>query len=576
MAQEIAPSLRPAGGRPAGVGTLLAPQPGLRALAPARDWALAHAELVTCTAVLLVSLFHLGRVYNRGFNLLDEGFVLHVTERVMQGQVPYRDFFTQLTPGAFLALAAVFSVTGPSVLAGRWATVLIGLLITTLLYLGGRRVLSRPTAALAALAFPVWGIGQGWFYPNYSWFALVGCMVALECTLRTVAPPPARAPGTGRPGPPLRTRSALLWATGAGLACGVAAFCKQNMGLYALLGLAGAVFLFGAATWRRRFLLALLMGLASLPVPLALVAWLAQHGALDDFLRDAVWTPLAVFPREMAAPYPTIWPPWPVPQDVPGQGAWIFRLVCLLPPLLFGLAALRLLLLHLPLPRPRPRRPLHPARPSARRAAEAAWLAFALAIWATAFPRADFDHVQVALGPAFVVGAVVLEAAGRLLVRYRVWRLWGAPDLASFTLKAPGPEVPPLRRLRALLQRVDGAACRHALPPVLACAILSGFLLVGLDYARALHMGRYAPSPGSPPGRRGSSSTTTTPPSYGSWCRRCAVSAPPGSRSSPCPGTPESTSSPSGATPPATTSSSRPASSPRTSPRSPRTWMGRA
>ena len=345
------------------MGALLAPQSGLRVLAPARDWARAHAELVTCTAVLLVSLFHLGRVYNRGFNLLDEGFVLHVAERVMQGQVPYRDFFTQLTPGAFLALAAVFAVTGPSVLVGRWVTVVIGLLITALLYLGGRRVLSRPTAALTALAFPVWGIGQGWFYPNYSWFALAGCMVALECTLRAVAPCPSRGAGSGRAGrpgrPPPRTHSsarpALLWAAGAGLACGVAAFCKQNMGLYALLGLAGAVFLFGAATWRRRFLLALLMGLAALPVPLALVAWLAQQGALDGFLRDAVWIPLAVFPREMAAPYPSIWPPWPAPQDVPGQGAWIFRLVCLLPPLLFGLAALRLLLLHLPFPSPRAR-----------------------------------------------------------------------------------------------------------------------------------------------------------------------------------------------------------------------------
>ena len=292
MAQEIAPPLRPAAGRPAGMGALLAPQSGLRVLAPARDWALAHAELVTCTAVLLVSLFHLGRVYNRGFNLLDEGFVLHVAERVMQGQVPYRDFFTQLTPGAFLALAAVFAVTGPSVLAGRWVTVVIGLLITALLYLGGRRVLSRPTAALTALAFPVWGIGQGWFYPNYSWFALAGCMVALECTLRAVAPSPSRGAGSGRPGRPGRpsprahssARPALLWAAGAGLACGVAAFCKQNMGLYALLGLAGAVFLFGAATWRRR----LPAGLADGP---GVAPGAAGPGGLAGTARGPGWVP---------------------------------------------------------------------------------------------------------------------------------------------------------------------------------------------------------------------------------------------------------------------------------------------
>ena len=91
-------------------------------------------------------------------------------------------------------------MTGPSVLAGRWVTVVIGLLITALLYLGGRRVPLPPHGSLTALAFPVWGIGQGWFYPNYSWFALAGCMVALECTLRAVAPPPFRGAGGGQRG----------------------------------------------------------------------------------------------------------------------------------------------------------------------------------------------------------------------------------------------------------------------------------------------------------------------------------------------------------------------------------------
>ncbi|HET7771546.1 MAG TPA: hypothetical protein VFN74_22430, partial [Chloroflexota bacterium] len=146
-----------------------------------------RAEPAMYAILLGASTLHLLRIHNRGFNLLDEGFVLHVAERVLQGQVPYRDFFTQLTPGAFVALAAVFTVTGPSVMVGRWLTLLLGLLITALLYWGARRLVARPTALLAALAFPIWGIGQGWFYPNYSWFALAGCMLALECTLRAVS-----------------------------------------------------------------------------------------------------------------------------------------------------------------------------------------------------------------------------------------------------------------------------------------------------------------------------------------------------------------------------------------------------
>ena len=483
MAQEIARPLRPAGPRPAGLAPLVPPRLGARALALTWAWTRAHAELVTCSAVLLLTLFHLGRIYNRGLNLLDEGFVLHVAERVLQGQVPYRDFFTQLTPGAFLALAAVFSLTGPSVIVGRWVTVVIGLLITALLYLGGRRILSREAAALAALAFPVWGIGQGWFYPNYSWFALAACMLALECTLRALSSWDRR-------------RTALLWAAGAGLSCGVAAFCKQNMGLYTLVWLTGGVLVAAPGPWRGRLFPALAMGLASLPVPLALVIWLARHGALADFYRDAVWIPMAVFPREMAAPYPPFWPPWPLPQDPPGQGLWAFRLICLLPPLLYGLAFAKLAVQRLsrrrePLPaaslRPGPA-PRSGAHPGARAGAEVVWLAFALAIWGTAFPRADFDHVQVALGPAFVLGAAVLESFGRGIVRLRIWRLWGAPDVAAFTVK-PRLGWEWGERLRLVLWRVDGVCCRRGLPQALACAILGAFLLSGLAHARALHMG---------------------------------------------------------------------------------------
>jgi len=387
----------------------------------------------------------------------DEGLMLEAAARIAHGQVPYRDFFTQLTPGAFVALAAVFWVTGPSVIVGRWVTVAIGLGITFMLYRGGRQIASRPAAAVAALAFPVWGIAQGWFYPNYSWFALAAAVGALLCVLRGLT-----LRGAGR---------AARWAAAAGLLCGLAAFCKQNMGLYALVGLVAAWAVVGPAGWRGRVLGALAMVAASTPIPLALVLWLAANGALADFYRDAVWIPLAVFPKEMAAPYPPFWPPWPLPTDPKGQGAWAFRLVCLLPPLPYGLGAIYLIgstAQHhrLGVVGDPPR--------AARRAAFVAWLAFGAAIWATTFPRADFDHVQVALGPAFAIAAGALEGVGRLLVRRgarwrrgpvggtgasepagRVWRLWRLPNL----------------------------------PQTLACAVIGGFLLAGLGHARVLHMG---------------------------------------------------------------------------------------
>jgi len=416
-----------------------------------------NAEVMTLCLVLAIAAGHLLRVYDRGFNLLDEGFVLHVTERVMQGQVPYRDFFTQLTPGAFLALAAIFTVTGPSVMVGRWATLFLGLAITCLLYWGARRVVSRTSAALAALAFPVWGIGQGWFYPNYSWFALAAAAAALCCVLRAQEIAFSR----GRV-----SAQTLGWLASAGFLCGLAAFCKQNIGLYAVTGLAAALLLAGPGSARERVLAAFTLGSASVPVPLALLIWLAFQGALADFARDAVWIPLKVFPQAMAAPYPALWPPWPLATDRPGQGEWAFRLVCLLPPLPYAASLFTLTwsaFLH--------RRAVHTVGRTAL-APRATWLAFGLAMWVTAFPRADFDHVQVALGPAFVVGAVTLESAGRLALRRRIWRLWRAVPLA----------------LPAWI-RADADWCARTVPSAVASTVLAGFIVAGLGHARLLHMG---------------------------------------------------------------------------------------
>lgn len=485
MAREFATPAAPP-------GTL----PTTRALgipAGLRSWLLRHAELATASAVIAAAFLHLMRVYNRGFNLLDEGFVLHVAERVLRGQVPYRDFFTQLTPGAFLTLAAVFKLFGPSVIAGRWVTVGLGLLITALFYAGARRLVSRSTAALAALAFPIWGIAQGWFYPNYSWFALAASAGALSCLLRVVAGPEPAEPSTGLENARLRPESderrrtqneeracarrevvRWRWAAGAGFLCGLSAFCKQNMGLYTLVALVAAVLLAGGGSWRRRGAVVAVLVLAALPIPAALIWWLWLQGALPAFYRDAVWIPLAVFPRQMAAPYPPFWPPWPLPTDPPGQAAWSFRLICLLPPLPYGIGS-GLVLLGTGL-----RRAPQAGAARAWWAAFVAWLTFGLGIWATAFPRADFDHVQVALGPVFIVGAALLECAGRLAVRQRIWQLWGAPD---------EPGLPGRHAFTFGLQQLDGAWCRRWLVPLLAGGVLAGCLVAGLGNAHALHMG---------------------------------------------------------------------------------------
>ena len=49
---------------------------------------------------------------NQKINTYDEGVIVYGATRVLQGQVPYRDFWTMYSPGQFYILAAAFKLFG--------------------------------------------------------------------------------------------------------------------------------------------------------------------------------------------------------------------------------------------------------------------------------------------------------------------------------------------------------------------------------------------------------------------------------------------------------------------------------
>src|SRR5215469_3955467 len=84
----------------------------------ARPWRqpLSYAEVEPAT-LALIFLGGLGYLYIfRHFTTIepDEGIVLQGATRILDGQVPYRDFFSFYTPGSFYLVAALFRVFGNS------------------------------------------------------------------------------------------------------------------------------------------------------------------------------------------------------------------------------------------------------------------------------------------------------------------------------------------------------------------------------------------------------------------------------------------------------------------------------
>src|SRR5262250_3021722 len=70
----------------------------------------------------------------------DEGIVLQGAQRILHGQVLYRDFFSYFTPGSYYWLALLFKVFGSSFMVARTALAIMGAIFSSTAYLLMRRV----------------------------------------------------------------------------------------------------------------------------------------------------------------------------------------------------------------------------------------------------------------------------------------------------------------------------------------------------------------------------------------------------------------------------------------------------
>src|SRR5919205_1770435 len=90
----------------------------------------AFADVLPLVATLVAGAVCYGLFYRRGLGLAVIGYSVAPTERVMQGEVPYRDFLFNYTPGILWLNALLMKWFGVTLI-----TVRAGLLVTRLLTL---------------------------------------------------------------------------------------------------------------------------------------------------------------------------------------------------------------------------------------------------------------------------------------------------------------------------------------------------------------------------------------------------------------------------------------------------------
>jgi hypothetical protein len=236
--------------------------------------------------------------FDRSAVLVDEGQLVSIADRILRGEVLYRDVYTGIFPGIYYATALLLDVFGHDVLVTRWAQVLVNAATVACLGLLGLRVMRPAWAALAPVLYVALVIVgfPGLTMFNYSPLALVLALFALLFLLRYLE--------SGRP----------VEGVAVGLLLGACGIVKQNFGGLGVLALGLGL------VWGRRGgpLAGRSLAAAFLPIlasgaalGAALLGAFAAAGALPDLFHATV---LAMGESQMDAfsdPFPPVFGPHP-------------------------------------------------------------------------------------------------------------------------------------------------------------------------------------------------------------------------------------------------------------------------
>jgi 4-amino-4-deoxy-L-arabinose transferase-like glycosyltransferase len=288
-----------------------------------------RVELLIAFAVFVGAFVYLWPLRNFVSFNADEGITLLGGERILRGQLPYRDFFTFYTPGSFYQTAILFKLFGTSIVVARTALLAYTGTFAAITYLLTRRMYCRSTAIIAALL--VIDCMPSRFLVLHNWDSTLYALVAVYCAQR------------------LLDTHTRFWSFSAGLAAALTFLTEQSKGAGLLLGLgiAVAVFLLTPRGRQRVQQIANLWPAATgLGIPLAFTfAYFASQHATKTMLDAWLW-PLQHYTIVNRVPYGFLAIDPAELREMYTSGAWSARLlVIILTSPTFLIPALTLLIL---------------------------------------------------------------------------------------------------------------------------------------------------------------------------------------------------------------------------------------
>lgn len=110
-------------------------------------------------ALLAITLLFYLLFINRGIGLFDEGYFVHTSERILAGQMIYKDFFFQYPPFYSYLLAFCYKLFRENIITGRFLSILfsLGILLFTFRILDKLEIKSKAVYFLSFLSMVIFG-----------------------------------------------------------------------------------------------------------------------------------------------------------------------------------------------------------------------------------------------------------------------------------------------------------------------------------------------------------------------------------------------------------------------------------
>jgi len=131
---------------------------------------------VLCSLLALYTIFH-GTILN------DEGYILNSAQRLLDGQVMYRDFHYAYTPASAYITALIFSLFGATLFGERIGIVIVSVMTALLIYLLAKKITNKKEyLILPILAFLAWGPS----HINFAWPVMYAIPVGFAICLSLI------------------------------------------------------------------------------------------------------------------------------------------------------------------------------------------------------------------------------------------------------------------------------------------------------------------------------------------------------------------------------------------------------